>query len=112
MHRVRVKICGLREERDVVAAAVAGADYLGFVMAPSRRRVSRDEARVLVREARLVGHAVYAVGVFVGDRGEVRQAAVEEVLLREDRDGGGAARCVRPGQVDDVEAVTDETPRR
>lgn len=66
MHRVRVKICGLREERDVVAAAVAGADYLGFVMAPSRRRVSRDEARVLVREARLVGHAVYAVGVFVG----------------------------------------------
>jgi phosphoribosylanthranilate isomerase len=63
---VRVKICGLREERDVVAAAVAGADYLGFVMAPSRRRVSLDEARALVREARRVGRALYAVGVFVG----------------------------------------------
>jgi len=66
MCRVRVKICGLRAEGDVVAAAVAGADYLGFVMAPSRRRVSPDEARSLVREARLVGRAVYAVGVFVG----------------------------------------------
>lgn len=63
---MRVKICGLREVRDVVAAAVAGADFLGFVMAPSRRRVSLDEARALVREARLVGRALYAVGVFVG----------------------------------------------
>jgi len=76
MCRVRVKICGLRTERDVVAAAVAGADYLGFVMAPSRRRVSRDEARSLVREARLVGRAVYAVGVFVGAAAdEVNRAA-------------------------------------
>ncbi len=50
----------------MVAAAVAGADCLGFVMAPSRRRVSRNEARTLVRAARLVGRALYAVGVFVG----------------------------------------------
>jgi len=63
---VKVKICGLREERDVIAAAVAGADYLGFIMAPSRRRVSLGEARALVRSARLVGRALCAVGVFVG----------------------------------------------
>ena len=44
---VRVKICGLTREADVRAADAAGADYLGFVMAPSPRRLSpRDAARI------------------------------------------------------------------
>ena len=60
----------------MVAAAVAGADYLGFIMAPSRRRVSLDEARALVRSAHLVGRAVCTVGVFVGAAAdEVNRAA-------------------------------------
>jgi phosphoribosylanthranilate isomerase len=41
---VMVKICGLREMRDVDAAVEAGADAVGFVFAESTRRVSPDVA--------------------------------------------------------------------
>lgn len=39
-----VKICGLREAAAVDAAVAAGADAVGFVFAPSVRRVSAREA--------------------------------------------------------------------
>ena len=45
-----VKICGLRTPADVAAAVDAGADALGFVFAPSPRRVSPDHAQALCRE--------------------------------------------------------------
>ena len=44
-----VKVCGLREDRDVAAAVVAGADAVGFVLAErSPRRVSVEEAGALM----------------------------------------------------------------
>jgi phosphoribosylanthranilate isomerase len=43
-----VKVCGLSELEHVTAAALAGADFVGFVFAESRRRVTADKARDLV----------------------------------------------------------------
>ena len=43
--RTRIKICGLTRLEDAVAAAELGADYLGFVFAPSPRQLDRAAAR-------------------------------------------------------------------
>lgn len=52
MHRVRVKICGLRTKADVAAVAAAGAAYAGFVFfAKSPRNLSIAEARTLAISA-------------------------------------------------------------
>ena len=56
-----VKICGLRRPEDIEAAYVAGADLIGLVFAPSKRRVTVDAARALLAN---VPHPP-AVGLFV-----------------------------------------------
>lgn len=58
----KVKICGLKERKHVEAAVEAGADAIGFVFAPSSRRVTVEEAREL---AKFVPEGVLKIGVFV-----------------------------------------------
>jgi indole-3-glycerol phosphate synthase len=58
LRRPLVKICGLTREEDVAAAAEAGADLAGFVLADSPRRA---ESPLSVPDTML------SVGVFVGE---------------------------------------------
>lgn len=60
--RPLVKVCGLTREEDVAAAAEAGADLAGFVLAESPRRA---EAPLPVPDTML------SVGVFVGEAEDV-----------------------------------------
>jgi len=59
---VRIKICGLRREADAEAVNEGGAEYAGFVFAPSRRQVTAREAEAL---RRWLADSVQSVGVFV-----------------------------------------------
>ena len=60
----KIKICGLSREKDIDAVNRCQPDYVGFVMAESRRRVSPEMAE------RLTGRldpGIKAVGVFVNE---------------------------------------------
>jgi len=57
-----VKVCGITNIEDALAAARAGADYLGFVFAESPRRIEAEEAAEI---ARALPARIRKVGVFV-----------------------------------------------
>jgi phosphoribosylanthranilate isomerase len=61
----RIKICGITEIEQAVAAAEAGADYLGLVFAPSSRRVIPQKAAQIVHEVKKLLFPPQIVGVFV-----------------------------------------------
>ncbi len=61
---MKIKICGLRREADIMAANELHPDYIGFVFAKSRRQVSADTARQLKA---LLSPDIPAVGVFVDE---------------------------------------------
>lgn len=74
----KVKICGLKEEEHVLAAVEAGAAWIGFMFAPSKRQISINRAKEL---AKLVPPEVKTVGVFVNPTRQEVQDAVESVGL-------------------------------
>ncbi|MCA1990148.1 MAG: phosphoribosylanthranilate isomerase [Desulfarculus sp.] len=67
---VRVKICGITNLPDALAALRAGADALGFVFAESPRRVEVDQALEIIAQ---LPPLAATVGVF-------KDAPLEEVL--------------------------------
>jgi phosphoribosylanthranilate isomerase len=95
-----VKICGLTRLEDVLAARALGAWALGFVFAPSPRRLTPAEARGLIdglaaAQPRAVPSAPLAVGVFGDVTAEevariVRHVGLDAVQLH-GRSGPAAA---------------------
>src|SRR5690625_3741578 len=73
-----VKICGITDEKTALEAAHAGADFIGFVFAPSSRRIAPVHAEAIVK--RLPEH-VKKVGVFVDESVENMHFIAELVGL-------------------------------
>ena len=74
----KVKICGLSTKEAVKTAVSAGADYIGFVFAPSKRQVTLEQAAEL---AKLIPVNVKKVGVFVSPSRAKLLEAVDKVGL-------------------------------
>ncbi len=117
---VRIKICGLTNPTDALVAAELGADALGFVFAPSPRRVTPDEARAVIRR---LPPLVQTVGVFVNEPLDKVEAirdycGLDLIQLHGDEDEAYAARFGRraikavrvgPGSEPDVRAFPEAT---
>ena len=74
----KVKICGLSTKEAVETALSAGADYIGFVFAPSKRQVTLDQAAEL---AKFIPVDVKKVGVFVSPSRAQLLEAIDKVGL-------------------------------
>ena len=74
----KVKICGLSTKEAVKTTVSAGADYIGFVFAPSKRQVTLEQAAEL---AKLIPVNVKKVGVFVSPSRAELLEAVDKVGL-------------------------------
>lgn len=61
----RVKICGIRDKTNALAAVEAGADLIGLVLAPSQRQVTPAKAREIASAVKESNDAAKVVGVFV-----------------------------------------------
>ena len=74
----KVKICGLSTKEAVKTTVSAGADYIGFVFAPSKRQVTLEQAAEL---AKIIPTNVNKVGVFVSPNRTELLEAIEQVGL-------------------------------
>jgi phosphoribosylanthranilate isomerase len=76
--RPRIKMCGLSRIEDIRYANEARPDYIGFVFAESKRRVTVEKAREL---RRALEAGITPVGVFVdAEIAEIAALAAERVI--------------------------------
>lgn len=76
---VKVKICGLRTDKEIEAVNRVLPDYAGFVFASSKRMVTPNEAARLVER---LHHMILPVGVFVNERVDIMVQTVKTCCLR------------------------------
>ena len=121
MSDVAVKICGLTSPQDVVAAAEAGARYVGFVFFPkSPRNVSVQQAKALAAEVPF-GVAKVALTVNADDAllDEITQnvaidilqlhgsESVERVAQIKARTGLPVMKAIGISDADDLQKIVD-----
>lgn len=75
----KIKICGLSRPEDIQAVNQAGADYAGFVFAPSKRQVSFQQAEELIAG---LHPRITPVGVFVNVSPDQVAVAVQQTGIR------------------------------
>lgn len=71
---VRVKVCGITNYQDAAMAVALGVDALGFIFAPSPRRITPEEALEIIGD---IPPFVQTVGVFVNERPDVVRRIIQ-----------------------------------
>jgi phosphoribosylanthranilate isomerase len=124
---LRVKICGVRTPEQALAAAEAGADYIGLIFyPPSSRLVTPEQAAEItqtLRNRRNSGkHAPKTVGVFVNEPSEKINALAQACSLDLAQLSGDESpeicraiaipviKAVRPRILDDLEHLAAYRP--
>lgn len=75
---MQVKICGITTEAAAKQALCSGADFIGFVFAESKRKISPEDA---ARISSTLPPSIKKVGVFVNETKENMLAIAEQVGL-------------------------------
>jgi len=74
----KVKICGLRRTEDAEIVNAGLPDFIGFILTPSKRRVTIGEAAEI---SRYIVPSILRVGVFAAERPEVIAEASQMLSL-------------------------------
>ncbi|WP_320127523.1 phosphoribosylanthranilate isomerase [uncultured Sphaerochaeta sp.] len=74
----KIKVCGLMDLQDIDYANEAMPDYVGFVFAPSKRRISSELAWEMNKE---LNPKIRSVGVFVNETIETIVRIVQEGII-------------------------------
>ncbi len=85
-----IKFCGTTSLEDALASVDAGADALGFIFAPSKRRITTEKAREIIEA---LPATVERIGVFVDETAEeIRNTVMETGLTGVQLHGRNLAR--------------------
>ncbi len=122
---MKVKICGLTNLEDALAAVHAGADLLGFnLYRASPRYITPAECAFLVTELRRQGCQAILVGIFVNETANHITAILDQCQLDLAQLSGDetprtltnleprAYKALRPGSKDEMEADILRYPAR
>lgn len=74
----KIKICGLRREKDVEMVNRYLPDYIGFIFAKSKRRISLEEGQILSKK---LDSRIKKVGVFVNEKLDTLLETADRVKL-------------------------------
>ncbi|MGN7402602.1 phosphoribosylanthranilate isomerase [Cytobacillus praedii] len=95
---MKVKICGITDLDTALSAVEYGADALGFVFAESKRRITIDRAKEIIR---VLPKDLLKIGVFVNEHKEtiekvVMETGVNVIQLHGDESPGDCASFAMP----------------